>query len=290
MQSSEIVFLNGEFLNKNDAKISIFDRGFIFGDGVYEVVPIINARLVDKISFWERFENSLSEIEINFLYSREEFENTVLMPLISKNKIKEGGIYMQVTRGVSERDFKFIKGIKPTIMAFVYETQIINNPLAKSGISVISAPDIRWKRRNIKSISLLAQCIAKEMAAKAEVYECFMTENGFVTEASSSSAFIIKDDVLITKPLSNEILPGIRRKHILEIAKNIGLKTELRNFTMNEVYGANEAFISAATLIILPVIKADEKLINGGKIGKYSQKIREIYAQNLLKEAKMPQI
>lgn len=287
MQSGQIVFLNGEFLDKNEAKVSIFDRGFIFGDGIYEVAPIINAKIVDKNSFWERFENSLKEIELILPYSRKDFENDVLMPLIAKNRLKEGGIYMQVTRGVGERDFKFIKGLKPTIMAFVYETQIINNSLAKSGISVISVPDIRWKRRNIKSISLLAQCIAKEMANKAGVYESFMVENGFVTEASSSSAFIVKNDILITKPLSNEILPGIRRKHILEIAQNIGLKVDLRNFTMDEVYSANEVFISAATLIILPVIKADGKLINGGKIGKFSQKIREIYAQNLLKEANL---
>ncbi|ABK83358.1 D-alanine aminotransferase [Campylobacter fetus subsp. venerealis str. 84-112] len=282
--AENIVYLNGEFLNKNDAKISIFDRGFIFGDGIYEVVPIINSKLVDKEDFWDRFQRSLKAIELELPIDKDEFEK-ILYALIEKNSVKEGGIYMEVTRGVSEREFKFIKGLKPTVMAFVYQKEIFNNEYAKTGIEIISTPDIRWKRRDIKSISLLAQCYAKNEAYKVGAYESFMVEDGFVTEASSSSAFIIKDDTLITKPLSNEILPGIRRKVLLALANKAGLRVEQRKFTMDEVYNADEVFISAATLILLPVIKADGKPINNAKIGKYSPKLRELYIERLKKEA-----
>ncbi len=284
--AENIVYLNGKFLDKNDAKISVFDRGFIFGDGIYEVVPIINSKLVDKEDFWERFQRSLKAIELELPIDKDKFEK-ILYALIEKNSVKEGGIYMEVTRGVSEREFKFIKGLEPTVMAFVYQKEIFNNEYAKTGIEVVSTPDIRWKRRDIKSISLLAQCYAKNEAYKAGAYESFMVEDGFVTEASSSSAFIIKNDTLITKPLSNEILPGIRRKVLLTLANEVGLKVEQRKFTMDEVYSADEVFISAATLILLPVIKADGKPINNAKIGKYSPKLRELYIERLKKEARL---
>ena len=208
-----IVYLNGEFIDAAAAKVSAFDRGFIFGDGIYEVVPVLNGRLVDREDFWERFERSLAAIELGLPLSKSDFQG-VLEEVVWRNNLKEGGVYMQVTRGVADRDFKFIKGLKPTCFVFCYEKDIVANPDAATGIEVVSVEDIRWKRRDIKSISLLAQCYAKEQAVKAGAYEGFMVENGFVTEATSSSAFIIKDNVLITKPLSNEILPGIRRKPI----------------------------------------------------------------------------
>lgn len=284
LQPLKTVFLNGEFIDKDSAKISIFDRGFIFGDGIYEVVPIINSKLVDREDFWIRFLRSLSEIEISLPYEKKEYED-ILYKLIEINNVKEGGLYMQVTRGVAPREFKFIKGLKPTIMAYVYNKDVFNDENAKNGIEIISTDDIRWKRRDIKSISLLAQCYAKNIAYKANVFECFMVENGYVTEGSSSTAFIIKNGTLITKPLSNEILPAIRRKVILSLANKAGLKVEERKFSMEEVYDADEVFISAATLILLPVIKADSKPINGGKIGKYSLKLRELYIERLKKEA-----
>ncbi len=199
IKESNIVFLNGEFLPKDKAKISVFDRGFIFGDGIYEVVPVMNGVLIDKSEFWERFKRSLKEIALNLPYKDSEFEN-ILNELIAKNALKEGGVYMQITRGIASRDFAFTKGLQPTIMAFVYAANIQNNELASKGISVVSVPDIRWKRRDIKSISLLAQCYAKEIAVNAGADEGFMVENGKVTEATSASAFIIKDKTLITKP------------------------------------------------------------------------------------------
>lgn len=284
MKESDIVFLNGEFLPKDKAKISVFDRGFIFGDGIYEVVPVMNGVLIDKSEFWERFKRSLKEIALNFPYKDSEFES-ILNELIAKNALKEGGVYMQITRGIASRDFAFTKGLQPTIMAFVYATNIQNNELASKGISVVSVPDIRWKRRDIKSISLLAQCYAKEMAVNAGADEGFMVENGKVTEATSASAFIIKDKTLITKPFSNEILCGIRRQNILKFARELNLSVAERAFSMNEVYEADEVFISAASLPILGVIKADGKVIANGKIGKFTQLLRQRYLQKMRNEA-----
>lgn len=284
MKESNIVFLNGEFLPKDKAKISVFDRGFIFGDGIYEVVPVMNGVLVDKIEFWERFKRSLKEISLNLPYKESEFES-ILNELVAKNALKEGGVYMQITRGVASRDFAFTKGLQPTIMAFVYAANIQSNELASKGISVVSVPDIRWKRRDIKSISLLAQCYAKEMAVNAGADEGFMVENGKVTEATSASAFIIKDKTLITKPFSNEILPGIRRQNILKFARELNLSVAERAFSMNEVYEADEVFISAASLPILGVVRADGKMIANGKVGKFTQLLRQRYLQKMRNEA-----
>ena len=279
-----IVFLNGEFMNANEAKISAFDRGFIFGDGIYEVVPVVGGVLVDKIDFWARFEASLAAISLKLPYDKGKFEE-ILREAVARNDLKEGGVYIQITRGAAARSFAFIDGLEPTCFIFCYEAKITDNPLAKSGIEIASVPDIRWKRRDIKSDSLLAQCYAKNEAVKVGAFEGFMIEDGFVTEGTSSSAFIIKDGVLITKPLSNEILPGIRRKVILGFAGELGLKIEQRKFSMAEVYEADEVFISAATLPLLPVVKADGKPISGGKIGKYVPMLRQMYIDKIKKEA-----
>ncbi|MDO5045305.1 D-amino-acid transaminase [Campylobacter sp.] len=280
----DIVYLNGEFMHSSEAKVSALDRGFIFGDGIYEVVPVLGGKIVDKDDFWQRFEKSLAAIELNLPCGKDEFEE-ILNQVIAKNGLQEGGVYMQITRGVAERDFYFIKNLRPTCFVFCYEKGIVHNPDAVKGVSIVSVEDIRWKRRDIKSISLLAQCYAKEQAVKKGAYEGFMVEDGFVTEATSSSAFIIKDGVLITKPLSNQILPGIRRKVILGFAEQAGLKIEQRAFSMDDVYNADEVFICAATLLLIPVISADERLINGGKVGKYVPKLRQMYIEKLKKEA-----
>ncbi|PSM51700.1 D-amino acid aminotransferase [Campylobacter blaseri] len=279
----DIVYLNGQFLNKDKARVSVFDRGFLLGDGIYEVVPIVNSHLTNIEDFFERFENSLSKINLKLPLKKDEILK-VLYELISKNTLKEGAVYIQVTRGVAPREFHFIENLEQTFMAFVYEKDVINDDHLETGVKAITSEDIRWKRRDIKSISLLAQCMSKTEAKKNGAFECIMVENGYITEGSSSSIFIVKDDVLITKPLSNEILPGIRRKNLLKFAKVAGLKTDERNFTLDELYSADEVFMSAATLVLLPIVEVDGKLINNGKIGKYSKKLREIYVQDLKKQ------
>jgi len=192
----ETVFLNGEFVPKDEAKVSAFDRGFIFGDGIYEVVPVINSKMVDKEGFWARFERSLNEIDISLPYEKDKFE-AILNEMIAKNALKEGGIYMQVTRGVAFRNFYFMENLTPSVFIFCYESEILNNPAAKTGIKVVSVEDIRWKRRDIKSISLLAQCYAKNEAHKKGADEGFSSVRILPADADADAS-------------GDAALPGIR--------------------------------------------------------------------------------
>ncbi len=278
------VFLNGEYLREDEAKVSIFDRGFVFGDGVYEVVPVVRGKVLDKEPFLERFDRSLNELELGWPMSKDEFL-VMINELIKRNGVNEGGVYMQVTRGVAPRDFAYPKDITPTVMAFSFEKEIINSPKAKSGIKVVTVDDIRWKRRDIKSIALLGQCMAKEQATKQGAYEGWMVEDGFVTEGTSSSAYIVKNGKIITRPLSNSILSGIRRKLLIQIAKDHGVEFELRLFSVKEALEADEAFLSSATTFVLPIIEIDGKQIGDGKPGPVAKKMREMYIESALKIA-----
>jgi len=278
------VFLNGNYMDEGEAKVSIFDRGFVFGDGVYEVVPVVAKTVLDKEPFLERFERSLKELELAWPMSKEEFLS-MINELIKRNDIEEGGIYMQVTRGVAPRDFGYPKDITPTVMAFGFKKEIINSPYAKSGVKVVSVDDIRWKRRDIKSIALLGQCMAKEQASKKGAFEGWMVEDGFVTEGTSSSAYIVKDGKIITRPLSNSILSGIRRKILIELAKKYNAELEQRAFSVKEALEADEAFLSSATTFVLPIIEIDGKQIGDGKPGKIAKKMREMYIDSALRVA-----
>jgi len=281
----KIVFLNGKYLNEDDAKVSIFDRGFIFGDGVYEVVPVINSRIIDKAPFLDRLERSLGELDLNWPISKEEYIE-MFEELIKINNIKEGGVYTQVTRGVAPRDFAYPKGDVPTTcMAFAFEKNILNNPKVQTGVKVVSVEDIRWKRRDIKSIALLGQCMAKEEATQKGAFEGWMLEDGFVTEGTSSSAYIVKDGKIITRALSNSILPGIRRKLLLEFASKHNVVVEERLFTLEEAFDAQEAFLSSATTFLLPIVDIDGKQIADGKPGPMYKKMRKIYEEYALQDA-----
>jgi D-alanine transaminase len=283
---SKIVFLNGEFCEEKRAKVSIFDRGFLFGDGVYEVIPVYNKKMFDIEPFLQRFERSLEQMSLPWPMSKESYLS-MLETLIEKNNLKEGGIYTQVTRGVAPREFAFVKGVEPTCMAFPFEKKILENPKAIEGVHVVSVADIRWKRRDVKSISLLAQCYAKEEADKQGAYEGWMVEeDGFVSEGTSSSAYIVKEGVIITRPLSNAILPGIRRKILLEMANKHGIKVEQRAFRLKEAYEADEAFLSSATSLILPITKIDDRYIQEGKPGKIYKKMRQLYIDYVLDATK----
>ena len=281
---SDIVFLNGDFLKAEDAKVSIFDRGYLFGDGIYEVVPVINGKVIDKEPFFERFDGSLSKIGLKAPFCKADIV-TILDTLIAKNDLVEGGIYMQVTRGVAPREFYFPENTPTTFMAFIFKKEIINNPLAEKGVKVVSCADIRWKRRDIKSISLLGQVLAKEEVHQKGAYEGWMVEDGFVTEGTSSTAYIVKDGVIITRPLSNSILPGIRRKVLMELTTSHNITVEERLFTIEEALNADEAFMSSATIFVLPIIEIDGKKIGDGKPGEMAKKLRAIYIEAALKEA-----
>lgn len=282
---NRIIYVNGEYTPEESAKISIFDRGFLFGDGVYEVVPVIAGKLVDRDYFLERLDKSLSEMSITWPCSQREYLD-IMQELISRNGLEEGSVYSQVTRGIADRDFVFPIDTTPSLIAFTSEMNILNNPLAESGIAVTTSEDIRWKRRDIKSINLLAQCLAKQDAHNKGADEGWMVEDGFVTEGVTSSAYIIIDNKIITRPISNLILPGIRRRTLIEIAEREGIEVEQRLFTVEEAQKADEAFISSATTIALPVVSIDGEKIADGKPGKITDRLRKLYIERLLEEAR----
>ena len=281
---SRIVFVNGKFVKEQEAVISIFDRGFIFGDGIYEVVPVIRGKIIDRDYFLERLERSLFELAIPWPCSEQEYIQ-MMNALIEKNELKEGIVYSQVTRGPAERDFPFPASVQPGIVAFTSQMEILDNPDFETGIAVTTTPDLRWKRRDIKSINLLGQVLAKQDAITQNSKEAWMVENGQVTEGASSSAYIVKNDVLVTRSLSNSILPGIRRRTILELAERAKINVEERAFSVAEVKAADEALISSATTMVLGVVSIDGCLIGDGTPGPITRKLRGLYQDRILQEA-----
>ena len=281
---SRIVFVNGKFVKEQEAVISIFDRGFIFGDGIYEVVPVIHGKIIDRDYFLERLERSLFELSIPWPCSEQEYIQ-MMNALIEKNELKEGIVYSQVTRGPAERDFPFPASVQPGIVAFTSQMEILDNPDFETGIAVTTTPDLRWKRRDIKSINLLGQVLAKQDAITQNSKEAWMVENGQVTEGASSSAYIVKNDVLVTRSLSNAILPGIRRRTILELAERAKINVEERTFSVAEAKAADEALISSATTMVLGVVSIDGCLIGDGTPGPITKKLRGLYQDRILQEA-----
>jgi len=278
------VFVNGEYVPEDQAKVSIFDRGFVFGDGIYEVVPVIGGKMVDKAPFLDRLKRSLGELRIDMPMSEADYL-AMHEKLIELNNIDEGGVYSQITRGVADRDFAFPKGAKPTVAAFTMTKALIDNPSATTGVKVVTVEDIRWKRRDIKSVALLGQVMAKQEAVEKGGFEGWMVEDGFVTEGTSSTAYIVKDDTIITRPLSNSILPGIRRKVLLQLCAEHNVKLEERLFTVEEALAADEAFLSSATTLVMPIVQIDDTRIGGGQPGPMARKMREAYIAAIKAEA-----
>lgn len=281
---SQIVYVNGDFVPDHEARVSVFDRGFLFGDGVYEVIPVVNGQLVDREHALSRLDRSLGEVEMDWPCSRDEYI-AVQQSLIERNGIREGIVYSQVTRGVAPRDFAYPEKTRPTLVAFASSKPLIDNPAAETGVAVVSVPDLRWKRRDIKSVSMLAQCMAKQAAMSQGAGEGWMVEDGLVTEGVSSSAFIVRDRTIITRALSSSILPGIRRKVILEIADAQRLDLTERPFSLDEAMQADEAFLSSASTLVLPVVSLDGKAIGDGRPGPVTRSLRAAYVRHLRDEA-----
>jgi len=274
---SRIVFLNGSFLPIEEAKVPFMDRGFMFGDGVYEGVGVLDGRLVDNEAHLERLERSLREVRIPNPYTRAEWTR-LEEEIARRNGMMEGFIYFQVTRGVAERDFTFPENAPPTVAMFTQAKAILDAPAAKTGIAVITVPDLRWSRRDIKSLNLLAQVLAKQAAKEAGAQEAWMVEDGYVTEGGSSSGFIItKEGRIVVRPLSNAILPGITRKALLALSKDAGIELEERMFTVEEAYGAAEAFMTSASMFVTPIVSIDGRAVGDRKPGPITKKLREIY-------------
>ncbi len=280
---SRIVYVNGEYLKEADAKISVFDRGFLFADGVYEVSSVLQGKLIDNEGHMVRLKRSMDELQMQQPASAEEIE-TIQKNLIEKNGVKEGLVYLQVTRGAADRDFIYPENTKPSLVMFTQKKNLMDNPLAKAGISVITSPDIRWQRRDIKTVSLLAASMAKMQAKAAGADDTWLVEDGYITEGSSNNAYIVtQEGTLVTRHLGNEILAGITRKAALRLAEEEGIKIEERSFSVEEALAAAEAFVTSATTFVTPVVAIDGKKIGDGTPGPIAKKLREIYIEEALK-------
>lgn len=281
---TRIAYVNGDFVPLEEAKISVLDRGFLFADGVYEVTAVIDGKLVDNAAHLRRLERSLGEIEMGHPVPLDTLTELQL-ELARRNNLTEGGIYLQITRGAAERDFAYPKDAHPSLVMFTQARDLINDPRAKTGVSVITTPDLRWKRRDIKSVAMLAQTIAKQEAAKVGASEAVMVEDGVVTEGSSSTVWIVKDGTLITRQLSNAVLPGVTRLSVLALCEELGLKVEERTYSVEELYEADEAFITAATTLVMPVVKVDDRVMTNGAPGEVASRLRSLYIDNARRTA-----
>ncbi|XBS69268.1 D-amino-acid transaminase [Acerihabitans sp. KWT182] len=273
------VYLNGDYVPESDAKISIFDRGFLFADAVYEVTAVLNGKLLENAGHIARLERSCRELKLRLPVTAAALEG-IQNRLIALNGLREGAVYLQLSRGSSgDRDFDFPPAaVEPTLMLFTQARPVIDNAKAQSGIRVVTTQDIRWRRRDIKTVGLLASCLAKEYAHAQGADDAFLVEDGMITEGSSSNAWIVTEQgTLVTRQLSSDILHGITRRSLLALAEQHGIPFEERAFSVEEAYRASEAFISSATSFIWPVVQIDGKPVGSGKPGPISRSLRDIY-------------
>lgn len=282
------VYLNGDYLPENEAKVSIFDRGFLMADGVYEVTSVLGGKLVDFDGHAVRLQRSLTELGMNNPISKEDLL-TVHRELVTRNEVVEGGVYLQITRGApADRDFAF-PDPETTPCTVVLFTQskpgVMDNAASRNGIKVISIDDERWGRRDIKTVQLLYPSMGKMMAKAAGCDDAWMVEDGHVTEGTSNNAYIVKGNKIITRGLSNDILHGITRAAVLRFAKEAQMEVEERNFTIEEAQSADEAFITSATMFVNGVVEIDGAQIGDGAPGNVSKRLREIYLDESMKKA-----
>ena len=271
---SRIVYVNGTYLPEEQATISIFDRGFIFADGIYEVSAVINGKLVDVEAHMARLERSCAEIQLALPWPRAEIIS-IHHELMARNNLTSGGVYLQVTRGAADRSFTFPVDAKPSLVMFT-QARAMNREVSK-GYKLMSLPDMRWKRRDIKSVGLLAQVLAKQAAHEAGCDEALMIEDGVITEGGSSTAWIVKGRTLISRPLSTAVLAGITRKAMLTYVAESGFAFEERTFTLQEALEADEVIITAATALVMPATEIDGQPIGGGQPGPVARRLRDIY-------------
>jgi D-alanine transaminase len=281
------VYLNGDYLPETEAKVSIFDRGFLMADGVYEVTSVLGGKLIDFAGHCARLRRSLSELEMASPCTDEELL-AIHRELVARNEIIDGMVYLQVTRGnPGDRDFAYPpEGTAPTLVLFTQSKPgLANAPAAKTGWKVISVPDVRWGRRDIKTTQLLYPSMAKMMAKAAHVDDAWLVEDGMVTEGTSNNAYIIKGNKIITRALSTDILHGITRAAVLRFAAEAQMEVEERNFTIDEAQRADEAFVTSASAFVTPVVEIDGAPVGTGTAGKVAARLREIYLDEMMKAA-----
>ena len=279
------VYINGDFKKEDEAKVSVFDRGLLFSDSLYEVTTVINGKLIDFNNHMKRLDRSMTELKFKKLLNHLD----ILIfhrKLIELNNLKEGMIYLQVTRGVADRSFDMPKDkIEPTVLAFTQEKKIIDSESAKNGIKVMTLDDMRWKRCDIKTTQLLYASMAKTEATEKGFDDAWMLREGYITEGSSSNAWIIKGKIIMTRQSDNLILSGITRDAIFKCAKDLGYEVVTKNITLPDAQSASEAFITSATAFVMPVVKINTSQIGDGKPGKFVTALRAEYIKQALASA-----
>lgn len=282
------VYVNGDYLPEHEARISIFDRGFLMADGVYEVTSVLGGKLIDFEGHVARLERSLSELDMPAPLDREALLE-IHRELVRINDIGDGLVYLQVTRGSDgDRDFVFPDAdtVRPTLVLFTQaKPGITDSAASQVGIKVISIPDVRWGRRDIKTVQLLYPSMGKMMAKAAGVDDAWMVEDGKVTEGTSNNAYIVSGNRIITRQLGQEILAGITRAAVLKCAEEAQMVVEERAFTIDEAKQADEAFVTSATTFVMPVVQIDGVSIGDGKPGQVAKRLREIYLDESRKAA-----
>lgn len=282
---SRTVYVNGDYVPEEEARISVFDRGFLFADGVYEVTSVLGGKLIDFAAHMARLRRSLGELEMPSPATDAELEE-IHRALIAANEIDEGMIYMQVTRGAADRDFAFPANPVPSLVLFTQARPLTDTAASKKGIKVATVPDIRWGRRDIKTVQLLAPSMCKMAARAAGADDAWMVEDGAVTEGSSNNAYIVTEaGTIVTRNLSTAILHGITRAAVLRFAREAQMKVEERAFTVEEAKTAREAFVTSASSFVQPVVQIDERVIGDGTPGPVARRLREIYLEESLKTA-----
>ncbi len=283
---SRIVYVNGDYVPEEEAKISVFDRGFLMADAVYEVTSVLGGKLIDFEGHTARLRRSLSELEMPSPATDEELL-AIHRELVARNGIHDGLVYLQVSRGAADRDFAYPdESVPPTLVLFTQaKAQLVDSPLAARGMAVISIPDQRWKRRDIKTVQLLYPSMGKMMAKAQGADDAWMVEEGVVTEGTSNNAYIVKGDTIVTRQLGPEILSGITRAAVLRMAREAQMRVEERPFTLEEAREASEAFITSATTFVTPVVKIDGQDVGAGRPGPIAQRLRELYIEEGRKAA-----
>ena len=274
---SKIAYLNSKYINFNKAKIHIEDRGLQFSDSVYEVVPFYNKKLIDFNFHIKRLKYSLKELQIKYIVKEDKLKK-IFNKIIRLNKIRNGIVYLQITRGVQSRDHDYRNNLIPNLIIYTINRKL-NLPNSNfKGEKAITYKDLRWKRRDIKTVSLLANVLAKKEAVRKKAYEAILIDNGKITEATASNVWIVKNNKLITHPSNTDILKGITRETVKKLIKKNKLNLKETSFTKKELYNADEVFITSASSFVTPIIKVDSKLVNKGKIGKITMQLATLYA------------
>ena len=273
------VYVNGEYLPEDQARVSIFDRGFLMADAVYEVTSVLDGRLIDFPGHVARLERSLSELDMPMPMGADDLL-AIHRELVAHNGVDNGMVYLQVTRG-SEGDRDFVyppEGTAQTVVLFTQsKPDLADPPKARTGMKVISIPDIRWGRRDIKTVQLLYPSMGKMMAKAAGADDAWMVEEGAVTEGTSNNAYIVKDGKIVTRHLSEDILHGITRAAVLRFAREAQMVVEERAFTVEEAKAADEAFVTSASTFVMPVVEIDGETVGDGTPGPVARRLREIY-------------